>query len=144
MNTVVSWFDELTLVSLQIGDIDRCSVYVSLAPGMDQPAGVDPAMDDAARCPQYTSSEEEKNRPAPTTEDRVAGKRPMAVEPSPTEALPAETSQAPMRRQLVRITDDEEEAAPSLVRRPRSRPDVAPIAAGRETSDPPAPHTGPT
>jgi len=111
---------------------------------MDQPAGVDPAMDDAARCPQYTSSEEEKNRPAPTTEDRVAGKRPMAVEPSPTEALPAETSQALMRRQLVRITDDEDEAAPSLVRRPRSRPDIAPIAAGRETSDPPAPHTRPT
>ena len=84
--------DDLSLVLLQIGDIDRCSVYVSLAPGMDQPAGVDPAVDDVARCPQYTSSEEEQNRPAPTTEDRVAGKRSMAVEPSPTEALPAETS----------------------------------------------------
>ena len=114
---------------------------------MDQPAGVDPAVDDAARCPQYTSSEEEQNRPAPTTEDRVAGKRPMAVEPSPIEALPGETSQAPKRRRLVRIADDkdeEEEAAPSLVRRPCSQPDVVPITVGRETSDPPAPHTEPT
>ena len=92
MDTIASWFDGLTLVLLQIRDIDRCSVYVSLAPGMDQPAGVDQVVDDAARCPQYTSSEEEQNRPAPTTKDRVAGKRPMAVEPSPTEALPVETS----------------------------------------------------
>ena len=119
-------------------------MYVSLAPGMENLAGLDPPEEDAARCPQYTSSEEEQNRPAPTTEDRVAGKRPMAVEPSRTEALPAETSQAPKRRQLVRISDDEEEedeAAPSLVRRPRSQPDVAPIDTGRVTSDPPAPHT---
>ena len=139
--------DDLLLVLLQIGDIDRCSVYVSLAPSMEQPAEMDPAVDDAARCPQYNSSEEEKNRPAPTTEDRVAAKRPMAAEPTPSEALPAETSQALKRRRLVRNTDDkdkEEEAAPSLVRRPRSRPDVASATAGRETSDPPAPHTEPT
>jgi len=113
---------------------------------MDQPAGVDPPVDDAARCLQYTSSEEDQNRLAPTTEDRVVGKRPMAVEPSPTEAIPAETSQAPKRRRLVRIADDEDkedEATPSLVRRPLSRPDVAPIDAGRVTSDPPAPHIEP-
>jgi len=63
----------------------------------------------------------------------VAGKRPLPVEPSPMEAMLAETSQAPKRRRLVRITDDEdeeEEAAPSLVRRPCSRLDVAPIDAG--------------
>ena len=101
-----------------MGDVDRCSVYVSLAPGMDQPAWVDPLADDAARCLQYTSSEEDQNRPAPTTEDRVSGKRLMVVEPSPTEAMPAETSQGPKHRRLVRITDDEDkedEAAPSLV-----------------------------
>jgi len=65
------------------------------------------------------------------------------------EALPAETSQAPKRRRLVRIADDEdedeeEEAAPSLVQRPRTRPDVAPITTGWVTSDPPAPHAEPT
>ena len=117
-------------------------MYVSLAPGMENPAGMDPSEGDAARCPQYTSSEEEQNHPAPTTEDRVAGKRTMAAEPSPTEALPAETSQAPKRRRLVRITDDdeeEEEAAPSLVRRPRSHPDSAPATTDRVASDPPAP-----
>jgi len=127
--------------------MDRCAVYVSLAPGMENPAGMDPPKGDAARRPQYTSSEEEQNRPAPTTEDRVVGKRPMVVEPSQTEALPAETSQAPKRRRLVRIANDEEEedeVAPSLVQRPRSRPDVAPIDAGRVTSDPPTPHTEPT
>jgi len=114
------------MVLLQIGDIDLCAVYVSLAPGMKNPAGMDPPEGNAARCPQYTSSEEEQNRPAPITEDRVTGKRPMAVDPSPAEVLPAETSQAPKCRRLVRIADDddEEEAAPSLVRRPRSRPDV--------------------
>ena len=122
-------------------------MYISLAPGMENPAGVDPSEDDAARCARYTSSEEEQNHPAPTTEDRVAGKRPLAADPSPAEALPAESSQAPKRRRLVRITDDddeEEEAAPSLVRRPRSRPDVAPATTGRVTSDPPAPHVEPT
>ena len=107
VNTCCFLVDDLSLVLLQIGDIDRCSVYISLAPGMEQPARVDPAVDDAARCTQYTSSEEEQNRPAPTTEDRVAGKRPMAVEPYPSEALPAETSQASKRRWLMRITDDE-------------------------------------
>ena len=136
------------MVLLQIGDIDRCAVYVSLALGMENPTGMDPPEGDAARCPQYTSSEEEQNRPTPTTEDRVAGKRPMAVDPSPAEALPAVTSQALKRRRLVRITDDEEEeeeeAAPSLVRRPCSRPDIAPATAGRVTSEPPAPHAEPT
>jgi len=109
---------------------------------MENPAGVDPSEEDAARCARYTSSEEQ-NHPAPTTEDRVAGKRPLAADPSPAEALTAESSQAPKRRRLVRITDDddeEEEAAPSLVRRPRSRPDVAPATTVRVTRDPPAPH----
>ena len=127
---------------LQIGDVDRCAVFVSLAPGMENPAGVDPPEEDAALCTRYTSSEEEQNHPAPTTEDRVAGKRPLAADPSPAEALPAESSQAPKRHRLVRITDDddeEEEAAPSLVRRPRSRSDVAPATTDRVTSDPPAP-----
>jgi len=85
---------------------------------MENPVGMDPPEGDAARCPQYTSSEEEQSRPASTTEDRVVRKRPMAEDPSPAEALPAETSQALKRRRLVRITDDddeEEEAAPSLV-----------------------------
>jgi len=133
------------LILLQIGDVDRCEVYISLAPGMENPAGVDPPGDDAAQCPQYTSSEEEQNRPAPTTEDRVAGKRPLVADPSPAETLPAESSQTPKQRQLVKITDDdeEEEAAPSLVRRLRSRPDVAPATTGRMTSDPPAPHVEP-
>ena len=104
-------------------------------------------MDDAARCHQYTGSEEDQHRPAPTTVDRVAGKRPMTAEPSPTKALPAETSQASKRRRLVRIANNEEEedeAAPSLVRRLRSRPDVTPIDAERVTRDPPGPHTEPT
>jgi len=109
---------------------------------MENPAGVYPSEEDAARCARYTSSEEEQNHPAPTTEDRVVGKRPLAADPSPAEALPAESSQAPKRRRLVWITnddDEEEEAAPSLVRSPRSRPDVAPVTTDRVTSDPPAP-----
>ena len=130
---------------MQIGDVDRCTVYVSLAPGMENPAGEDPPEDDAARCARYTSSEEEQAHPAPTTEDRVAGKRLLAADPSPVPTLPVESSQAPKRRRLVRIAadDDEEEAAPSLVRRPRSRPDVAPAATGGVTSNPPAPHVEP-
>jgi len=103
-----------------------------------------PARGRRCSCPQYTSSEEEQNHPAPTTEDSVAGKRQLAVDPSPPEALPGESSQAPKRCRLVRIADDdeeEEEAAPSLVRRSRSHPDVAPITSDRATSDPPAPHT---
>ena len=130
---------------LQIRDVDRCAVYISLAPGMENPAGMDPPEDDAAECPRYTNSEEEQNRPAPTTEDRVAGKRPLVADPSPAEMLPVESSKAPKCRRLVRITDndEEEEAAPSPVRRPRSRPDVAPATTGRVTSDPPTPHVEP-
>jgi len=113
---------------------------------MENPTGEDPPEDDAARCTRYTSSEEEQNHPTLTTEDRVAGKRPLAADPSPAATLPAESSQAPKCRRLVRIADDddEEEAAPSLVRRPCSRPDVAPATTGRATSDPPAPHVEPT
>jgi len=109
---------DLSLLLLQIGDVDRCIVYISLAPGMENPTGEDPPEDDAARCTRYTSSEEEQSHPAPTTEDRVAGKRPIAADPSPAATLLAECSQAPKRRRLVRIADDddeEEEAAPSLV-----------------------------
>ena len=126
--------------------VDRCAVYISLAPGMENPAGVDPPEDDAARCPRYTSCEEEQDRPAPTTEDRVAGKRPLAANSSPAETRPVESSKATKRRRLVRITDDNdvEEATPSLVQRLRSRPDVAPTTTGRVTSDPPAPHAEPT
>ncbi|XP_021306286.1 skin secretory protein xP2-like [Sorghum bicolor] len=141
----------------EIGDIDRCTVYVSLAPGMDHPAGVYPPVDNAARCLEYTSSDEDQSRPASTTDDRVAGKRPMAVEPSSTEAIPAgtaadpsmgqgSTSHAPKRRWLVRIVDDdnkEDETTPSLVRRPRSRPNVAPIDVDRVIRDPPAAHVEP-
>jgi len=78
----------------------------------------------------------------------MAAKRPLAADPSPAEALSAESSQAPKHRRLVRITDDdeeeEEEAVPSLVRRPRSRPDVPPTTGDRVTSHPPAPHIEPT
>ena len=73
----------MSVVLLQIADVDQCAVYVSLAPGMENPAGMDLPEGDVARCLQYTSSEEDQNRPAPTTEDRVAGKRPLAVDPSP-------------------------------------------------------------
>ena len=119
-------------------------MYVSLAPRMEDPAREDPLTEDAARCDRYTSSEEDQARPVPTTEERVAGKRPLPADPLPTPTLPAdppaESSQAPKRRRLVRIVDDDnEEAAPSLVRRPRNRPDNAPAATDRVASDPPAP-----
>jgi len=124
---------------------------------MDHPAGVDPPAVNAAGCFQYTSSDEDQSRPAPTTDDRVAGKRPMTVEPSSTEAILAgtaadpskgqgSTSHAPKRRRLVRIVDDdneEDETAPSLVQIPRSHPDVAPIDAGRVTRDTLAAHVEP-
>jgi hypothetical protein len=124
---------------------------------MDHPAGVDPPADNVARCFQYTSSDEDQSRPAPTMDDIVTGKSPMAVEPSSTEAIPAgtaadpsmgkgSTSHAPKRRWLVRIVDDddeEDETTLSLVRRPRSRPDVAPSDAGRVIMDPPTAHVEP-
>ena len=120
---------------------------MSLAPGMDHPAGADPPADNAARCFQYTSSDEHQSRPAPTMDDRVARKRPMTMEPSSTEAIPAgmaaqlsmgqgSTSHASKRCRLVRIVNDDNEAdetAPSLVQRPHSRPDVASSDAGRVT-----------
>jgi len=113
---------------------------------MENPAGEGPPEEDVVRCTHYTSSEEEQAHPVPTTEERVAGKRPLPTDPLPTPTLPAdppaESSQAPKRRRLVRIVDDdddEEEAAPSLVRRPRSCPDNAPAATDRVASDPPAP-----
>jgi len=108
---------------------------------MEDPTGEDPPVEDAARCDRYTSSEEDQAHPVPTTEERVAGKRPLAADPAPAPTLPAESSQAPKRRRLVRIVDDgdDEEAAPSLVRRPRNRPDSAPATTDRVASDPLAP-----
>ena len=49
---------------------------------------------------------------------------------------------APKRLRLVRIieNDDEEEAAPTLIRRPRSRPDVTSGDGGRVAEDPLAAH----
>ena len=118
-------------------------MYVSLAPGMEDPTREDPPLEDAARCDRYTSSEEDQARPVPTTEERVAGKRPLAADPLPVPTLAAESSQAPKRRRLVQIVDDDdnddEEAAASLVRRPWSRPDSAPATTDRVASDPPAP-----
>ena len=132
------------------------AVYVSLAPDMEHPAGMDLLVDDAARCDQYTSSNEGENRPAPTTDDRVADKRPMIVEPSSVGVAPTREAacpvmgqestsniRAPKRRWLVRIVEDneeEEEAAPTLIRRPRSRPDVTPGDGGRVVEDPRAAH----
>jgi len=114
---------------------------------MENPAGENPPEEDAARCTRYTISEEEQAHPVPTTEDRVAGKRPMAADPSPAPKLPAESSRAPKRRRFVRITnddDEEEEAAPSLVQRPHSRPDSVPTTADRVVGDPPAPRVAET
>ncbi|XP_021319261.1 uncharacterized protein LOC110436481 [Sorghum bicolor] len=53
---------------------------------MENPTGEDPPVEDAARCDRYTSSEEEQARPAPTTEERVAGKRPAASDINPDHA----------------------------------------------------------
>ena len=54
------------IISLYIGDIDRVSVYVSLALGMEQPVGVDPPMENVACCYQYTSSDDDGDQVAPT------------------------------------------------------------------------------
>jgi len=70
-------------------------VYVSLAPGMEHLTEVDPPADNAARCYRYTSNDEEDNRSAPTIDDRVAGKRPMAVGPSQAGATLAGTAPRP-------------------------------------------------
>ena len=124
-------------------------MYVSLAPDMEPPTGVDPPAVIADRIDQYTSSDEEGNCRAPTTDDRVAGKRPMAAEPSAVEAVPAgagpmmgqgstSETRAPKWRWLIRIVDDDDEsqeAAPTLVRRPRSHSDVAPSDKGRVVGD---------
>jgi len=141
---------------LQIGDIDWVMVYVSLAPGMEHPARVDPPADNVAQCCQYTSSEDDVNQPAPTTNDRVVGKRTMVVGSSQAGAASvgaapgrvtgqgsASGSRVPKRHRLLRFVDDddeEEETAPTLVRKPQSRPDVAPADGGRVAQDPPTAH----
>ena len=57
-------------------------MYVSLAPGMKHLEGVDPPMENAARCNRYTSSDDDIDQVAPTTDDRVMGKRPTTEGPS--------------------------------------------------------------
>ena len=93
------FFKYLITFVLQIGDIDRATVYVSLAPGLEHPAGVDPLMDNAARCYRYISSDEDENRVAPTTDDRVAGKRQMARESSQAGAALGEAALGPLTGQ---------------------------------------------
>ena len=131
-------------------------MYVSLALGIEHLARVDPPMDNATRCYHYTSSDDEESRPAPTTNDRVADKRPMARESSRAGAALAESAQGPStrqgsasgarvpkRRRLLRVIhhdDEEEEAAPTLVRKPRSRPEVVLVEGGRASEDMPTVH----
>ena len=50
----------------QIGDIDRCSVYVSLAPGMDHPAGVDPP---GRQCCSVSPIHQQRQGPEPSSAD---------------------------------------------------------------------------
>jgi len=89
---------------------------------MEHPTGVDPPVDKAARCYRYTSSDEDDNRPVPTTDDRVAGNRPNAMGPSQAGAAPAGAasdpatgqgsasgSQAPKHHRLLRVIDDDDE-----------------------------------
>jgi hypothetical protein len=71
-------------------------VYVSLVPGMEHPAGVNPPADDAARCDRYTNSDEGEDRSAPTTDDRVVGKRTMAVESTSAGAAPIGAAAGPV------------------------------------------------
>ena len=123
---------------------------------MEHPTGVDPPAGNAARFYWYTCSEEDDNQPAPTTDAWVASKIPMAMRSSqagaaPTGANPgpltgqgsASGSRAPKHCRLLRVVDGDdevEEAAPTLVRRPRNRPDVVP-ANGCQTAEDLPPHT---
>jgi len=93
------FFSQLIIFDLQIRDIDWVTVYVSLAPGMEHPTGVDPPADNAARCYRYTSRDEDDNRPTPTTDDRVADKRPMAMGSSQAGAAPAGATPGPLTGQ---------------------------------------------
>ena len=95
------------------------------------------------------------NTPAATKERTGRLGPPMIVEPSSVGAAPTGEAAGPVmsqrstfdnrgpkHRRLVRIDedDDEDEAAPTLILRPRSRPDVAPGDSGRVAEDPPAAH----
>jgi hypothetical protein len=139
---VVLFLSHLITIVLQIGDIERALVYVSLASDMEDPVGVDPPMDNIDWCYRYTSSDEDDDHLAPTTDDWVTGKRLMArglsrVVVVLTESVQGPSSsqgstagiRAPKHRWLLRVVDDddkEEEAAPTLVRKPLNRPEVVP------------------
>jgi len=78
-----------------MGDIDRASVYVSLAPSMDHLVGVDPLMQNVACCYQYTSSDGDAEQVAPTADDRAIGKRPMTFELSQGGGAPPRAARGP-------------------------------------------------
>ena len=70
-------------------------MYVSLAPGMEHPVGVDLPMENVAWCYQYTSSDDDADQVALTALDRGAGKRPMTSGPSRGGGSPSEMAQGP-------------------------------------------------
>ena len=42
---------------LQVGDLERSAIFVSLAPGMDQPRDIDPLICNVAQCYAYVSDD---------------------------------------------------------------------------------------
>ncbi|XP_021303782.1 atherin-like [Sorghum bicolor] len=66
-----------------IGDVDRCTVYVSLAPGMENPAGEEPPKEDA-RCTRAASD---------VNPDHAAGQRVAEPACAAEDAAPQTTDQ---------------------------------------------------
>ncbi|XP_021309130.1 mucin-7-like [Sorghum bicolor] len=82
----------------KIGDVDRCAVYISLVPGMENPAGVDPPEVDAARAASNVDP------------DHVAGQR--AAEPvAAVGDAPPQTTEQPAA--TTTATSTEEHPAPA-------------------------------
>ena len=74
-------------------------MYVLLAPGMEHQMGVDPPMENAARCYRYTSSDDDADQVVLTTNERVRGKRLVAEMSSRAGGAPSESAQGPSSSQ---------------------------------------------
>lgn len=57
--------------------------------------GVDPPMENAARCYRYTNSEDDAYQVVPTIDDRVRAKRLVAEMSSRVGGAPSESAQGP-------------------------------------------------
>ncbi|XP_021303745.1 uncharacterized protein LOC110430404 [Sorghum bicolor] len=136
---------------LRIGDVDQCALYVSLAPGMENPAGMDLSEGDAARAASDVYPDnvagQKTAEPAVVVEDAAPQTTQEGTEGHPTVVVGAETAEehpAPAKTRAGTTVGNEETARtppPNSVAEEEDKAPTLPPAEERRVPTPPRAET---